>query len=281
MRSPRPRHGLGRAAVSWMLKVTSRRLRQALPAPPGPGSGWSRSPGPPPARRQKLACAHNRPACGAAPAVPRRRWRWRSPCRASAPPRRRRWESRPAPRGWMSRAEVVGDGARRGGRAVHAGQHADVVARGHAAVARTMPWKVAGVGFEGRGRRARPGSCARAKSLKARLCVCTCWPGAMSLRGAADDLVVAPHRWPAAMARVAILWPGGTRPATVMPSSAITVPPSSCRRAMTTLSCAARPAPGSTAASCRPPSGTPRIGFTPMPTPGGVPVVSTSPGSAS
>src|SRR5512134_33656 len=41
---------------------------------------------------------------------------------------------------------------------------------------------------------------------------------------------------PAPIAHVAILWPGGTRPATVMPSLSITVPPSSWVRAMTTLS---------------------------------------------
>src|SRR5689334_17984636 len=41
---------------------------------------------------------------------------------------------------------------------------------------------------------------------------------------------------PARIARTHTLWPGGTRPATVTPSASSRVPPTSCRRAMTTLS---------------------------------------------
>ena len=41
---------------------------------------------------------------------------------------------------------------------------------------------------------------------------------------------------PAAIARVATLWPGGIRPTTVMPSLSMRVPPTSWRRAMTTSS---------------------------------------------
>ena len=99
-----------------------------------------------------------------------------------------------------------------------------------------MPSKVAG--SLGVGGRVRAGAgLVRAREVGERQVVRVhVLAGRDGLRGVADDLVVAAHRLAGGDRRVAILWPGGTRPAMVMPSSAITVPPSSWRRAMTTLS---------------------------------------------
>ena len=129
------------------------------------------------------------------------------------------------------------------GRAVHAGEDADVVARRHAPVG-------AADALEGRGhgRRARSASRRRHRRSRGRsrpcaqLWVCTQSPGAIGVGGEADDLAVAadrprPARWP----RVATLWPGGMRSRAATPSArpacraagatrAITTPSSGCRR---------------------------------------------------
>ena len=91
-------------------------------------------------------------------------------------------------------AEVVGDRARGGGRAVHAGQHADVVARGHAAVGAHDAVEGGGRGGVVGGQRAGarlmgPGEIAEGQVVHVHVLA-----GGDGLRGVADDLAVAPDR---------------------------------------------------------------------------------------
>ena len=89
--------------------------------------------------------------------------------------------------------EVVGDRARRGGRAVHRGQHADVVARGDAAVGADDALEGRRLGDVGGGQRAGAGV-VRAREVAERQVVRVhVLAGRDRLRRAADDLVVAPH----------------------------------------------------------------------------------------
>ncbi|KAG1606322.1 hypothetical protein G6F45_014005 [Rhizopus arrhizus] len=102
---------------------------------------------------------------------------------------------------------MVGDGACHRGRTVHAGQDADVVARGNAAV-----------GAHDAVERGR---------LRHVVCRVRALPHGIVALEVREFQVLRVHRrtgWHAAMARTATLWPGGTRPCTVTPSLSSRVP---------------------------------------------------------
>ena len=171
-------------------------------------------------------------------------------------------------------AEVIGDGARHGGRAVHAGEDADVVAGGDAAVG-------AHDALEGcrLRRRLRSGARRRAIGVVARelghrqVVRVHVLAGLDVARGDADDLVVAAHRLAGGdRAHRHLVARRESGPTTVTPSSAMRAPEINWCRAMTTSSAACSrivgvtpgcsPAmwPGSFALGC-PPGGSMFIAF--------------------
>jgi hypothetical protein len=91
-------------------------------------------------------------------------------------------------------AEVVGDRPRGGGRAVHAGQHADVVARGHTPVGAHDAFE--GGRRVGMNRRHDAGArLVRALEVgEGQVVGVHMLAGRDGLRGGADDLAIAPHR---------------------------------------------------------------------------------------
>ena len=89
--------------------------------------------------------------------------------------------------------EAVGNGAGHGGRAIHRGQHADVVARGDAPVRPADAHEGGGLSHKGRGRGSRARCVAARKVGKREVVRVHMLARRDCLGGRADDLVVAPH----------------------------------------------------------------------------------------